>query len=880
MKISPLSQNPLVDFDKQEIKTSLTARFESQVKKYPTNVAIKTVTQEITYDELNRRANRIARYICAKGTEEVEVVALLLEPGPEMIAAILAVLKTNKIWVSLDPSHPFDRVAYILKDSQATVILTSEQNMPLAAKLKDKQHALITLEEVDNSLNDDNLDIPVSPHAYAHLIYTSGSTGQPKGVLHNHQVILHNIHGHTNSFGIHPDDRIALFASLGFIAGISDLFRALLNGAALLPYSLKKNGFVDLPAWLNEEGITIYHSVPTVFRQLMNTLNGEEFPKMRIIHLGGEPVLKHDVELYKKHFPATCTLVVILGASEAPTFRHHFITKTTELKSDIVPVGYPVEDKEILLLDKRGETVGQGQVGEIAVRSLYLASEYWRKPELTQKVFLKDPDGSDKRIYRTGDLGRMLPDGTLIYLGRKDKMVKIGGQRVEIGEIETVLFELSSVKGCAVVAKENDFGDKYLTAYIVSRTTPAPTVTQLQDHLKQKLPVFMMPSKFVFLQELPLLPNGKVNRKVLQSYDDAARSNLGVEFVLPRDDIEHQLKIIWEEVLGVQPVGVKDNFFELGGTSLHAARLLTMIAQTFGKKLAPPTLFQLPTIEQLASVLRLQEWSASASSLITMRSSGSRPPFFCVPGNMSVPYIHLRYLADYLGPEQPFYGFQDGVQNPSRIEDLAATYLSEMVSVQSEGPYFLGGLCMGGLVAYEMAQQLLARGHKVALLAMMEPVPPRGLGVRSVVDIAALFLHRVMKRLTHHSQVAFQLSREEQKAYVRLKMKLNANSWALRRYSPRPYSGRIDLFLTPETLSSPNPSRLGWRDKAVNGIELHQIPGTNGTITGHNDTEIEEAHVRVLAQKLRECIDEACKEQVGLQHQIDGAGARMVQIQT
>ena len=368
MRVIQSAKSSITDFDKQEIETSLVERFESRVKKYPMHCAVKTTTQELTYDQLNRAANRIARHIDARGTKGVEVVALLLEPGSEMISAILAVLKAGKIWVSIDPSHPLERISYILKDSKAALILTNQQNMLLAAKLTNNKRSLLIIDEIDGNLNDDNLDIPISSHSFSHIIYTSGSTGQPKGVLHNHRLILHNIYVHTNSFPIYPDDRISVFNSFGFIAGISDLFRALLNGATLLPYNLRKRGFVGLPAWLIEEGITVYHSVPTVFRQLMNTLKGEEFLRMRIIHLGGEPVLKHDVELYKKYFPSRCTLVVILGASEAPTFRHHFINRETRLVSDIVPVGYPVEDKEVLILDNQGNPVESDQVGEIAVR--------------------------------------------------------------------------------------------------------------------------------------------------------------------------------------------------------------------------------------------------------------------------------------------------------------------------------------------------------------------------------------------------------------------------------------------------------------------------------------------------------------------------------
>lgn len=853
--LSPIDSS-FVEFSKEDIETTIHKRFELQAENYPAHCAIKTKSQELTYEDLNQMANSIARAICTKGSQGPETVALYFEPGVKMIVAILAALKSGKIWVPLDPSQPRDRISYILENSQAKLILSEDENLSSGTGLVQKDHLLINLDEVDFSVNNDNLDCTLRPDAYAHIIYTSGSTGLPKGVVHSHRLILHNIRGHTNSLRICSDDRISFLSSLSHIAGISDMFRALLNGAALLPYNLRQEGFTYFATWLIQEGITIYHSVPTVFRQFINTLNGnEEFPLLKIIHLGGEPVSKRDVELFIKHFSPKCVLVNVLGATEAPTFRQNFINRDTRLTSETVPVGYAVEDKEVLLLDNQGQKIEPNQVGEIAVRSRYLASGYWMNPELTQKVFLRDPLSEDIRIYRTGDLGQMLPDESLIYLGRKDKQVKIGGQRIEIAEIETALLEHSQIRSCAVVVKENNLSEKYLAAYIVPHNMPATTVSELQNHLKQKLPSYMLPSKFVFLGEIPLLQNGKIDRKALQDIDDASRPHLATEIVLPRDDLERQLKSIWEEVLGIQPVGIKDNFFELGGTSLRAARLLTTIGKTFGKKLALTSLFKAPTIVQFARILRLQDWSENISSLVAMRTSGSKPPFFCVAGNMSITYLHLGHISNHLDLDQPFYGLQDGVQNPSRIEDLATTYIQEIATVQSEGPYLLGGVCMGGMVAFEMAQQLLSQGHEVALLALIEPSPPMGPGIRSLIDVTACYLRRVKRRLIHHSRIALQLSQEEQKAYIRLKMKLNANSWALRRYAPRPYPGRIDLFLTAETLESSIHPRLEWRNMAAGRTEIHKIPGSHNTITGFNDTEIEEAHMRVLAQKLRACID-------------------------
>lgn len=861
-----------VEFKKEDIERSIPKRFEQQVENYPHRLAIKAKSIELTYTEVNQMANRIARSIIASGQKGAETVALLFEPGISMIAAILGVLKAGKIWVPLDPSHPLDRISYILADSQANLILSDHKNLSLTDTLLQKKHLLINVDEIDADSSGENLNLLIMPTASAHIIYTSGSTGQPKGVLHNHRLVLHNIRGHTNSFRIYSDDRISLFSSLSHQAGITDMFRALLNGATLLPFNLRKEGFVELAAWLIAEGITIYHSVPTVFRQFVNTLHGnEQFPQIRIIHLGGEPVLKHDVELYKQHFSSSCMLVVILGATEAPTFRQNFITRETPLIDDIVPVGYPVEEKEILLLDHHGQKIESNQVGEIAVRSRYLALGYWKKPKLTRKAFLPDPAGGDKMIYRTGDLGRMLPDGSLIYLGRKDNQVKIGGQRIEIAEIETALLETPQIKSCAVVAKENNLGDKYLAAYIVPHNLPPLTVSELQNHLRQKLPDYMIPAKFVILAEIPLLPNGKIDRKAFQYCDDASRPNLATAFVLPRDDLERRLKNIWEEILGIQPIGIKDNFFELGGNSLRAARLLTGVGKIFGKKLPLTALFHAPTIAQMAIILKADSTPSEPSpfSLIALRKQGSKPPFFCIPGNLGNVFTDLGLLAQLLGPDQPFYSLQDGLGNPVKIEDIASYYLSQIRSIQPEGIYFLGGVCSGGVIAFEIAQQLRDQGQDVALLAMIEPARRSINKSLAYSEITRFVSKGVMRRFRRNTNNGMEAKKVDQptgssrfkaaeiKTFTCLKMKLVANVWALRRHIPKAYEGQIDLFLTHQSFELQKDVRRGWSGLAKRGANIHLIPGSHNTITGTNETIIEPAHIRVLAEKLRSCINQA-----------------------
>jgi len=522
------------------------------------------------------------------------------------------------------------------------------------------------------------------------------------------------------------------------------------------------------------------------------------------------------------------------------------------------PIGVPFPNYEVYIVDSYLQPVPVGVTGELLIGGVGLARGYLNRPELTAEKFIPHPfsDKPGTRVYRTGDLVRFLPDGNIEFLGRADHQVKIRGFRIELGEIETVLGQHPAVQKTVVLAREDRPGDKRLVAYVVPGQGAAPTINTLRSFLEKKLPNYMIPSIFVFIDALPLMPNSKIDRQALPA-PDIARPGLEEAFVAPRDTLELQLTKIWEQVLGLQPIGVRDNFFELGGHSLLAVRLFAQIEKVFGQKLPLVTLFQAPTIEQLTSVLRQAGCSVPWSSLVAIQPGGSKPPFFCVPGNLGNVFTDLGDLARHLGPDQPFYGLQDGIQNPIQIEALAAHYLDEIQAMQPEGPYLLGGVCSGGVVAFEMAQQLQILGQQVDLLALVEPSPPPVPGLRSYTKLAASILRRFVRRLGRHSRNVSQLSSAEQGAFVRLKAKVVANLWAVRRYAPQPYPGPIHLFLASESpAQSPHDPRLGWCEWATGGAEIHTIPGNHDTITGTNDTQIEEAHMQVLAEQLRVCIDE------------------------
>ncbi len=592
--------NSFVEFKKQEIEQSIPDRFEQQVRRYLHRLAVKTQSDTIIYDVLNRCANRVAGSILAKHEGGEEPVALLFEHGAAAIVSILSVLKAGKIFVPLEPSFPEARLTSMLEDSQARVIVTSNQNLSLANKLASNKLPLINLDKLDSSLPGENVGLSLPPDTLACILYTSGSTGQPKGVVHNHRNLLHFTMNYTNSLHISSDDRSLLLSNYSHLAGVSDILRALLNGAAVFPFNLRDEGFTNLAAWLIQEEITIYHSVPSAFRYLMDSHSGKkEFPKLRLIHLGGEPVSSLDVDLYKKHFSSSCILLNNLSSTETSSYRQYFISKRTQITNNTIPVGYSVENMEILLHDDAGKEVGINCIGEIAVKSRYLSQGYWRKPDLTQATFLPVPGGKGERIYRTGDLGRMLSDGCLVHLGRKDSQVKIRGYRTETAEIEMALLKLASVKEAVVVGRENLAGDKQLVAYIISNQEHPATISELRKFLKEKLPDFMIPSAFVPLESLPLTPNGKVDRRALPA-PDQARPELEGAFVAPRTPTEEVLAGIWSDLLGVEWVGIHDNFFDLGGNSLLTTKVVARLERRLGLRInARELVYQ--TLGQLAS---------------------------------------------------------------------------------------------------------------------------------------------------------------------------------------------------------------------------------------------------------------------------------------
>jgi amino acid adenylation domain-containing protein len=597
--------NAFTPFARTALDGSVAARFEAQVALHGSRPAVVTDGRVLSYAALNGAANRLARVLLARGPG-VGPVVLLMEHGAPTITAMLAALKTGKIFVPLDPSLPEARLRAMAEDAAPELFLADAPHRQLASALAGRARELVDADALDAGLTDDDLGLPVPSESVAYVLYTSGSTGEPRGVAQSHRNVLHNIMKYTNGAHLSPDDRMTMLLSFGFSAAMTNTFGALLNGAALYTLPVRERGLTGLPSLLRDAAITILKAVPTTFRVFCDSLPPtERFPAMRLVELVGEPVTPADLQRFAIHFPPPCLLHNRLGATEMHVIRQNFLDGTSNLSGGVVPVGYPVDDTEILILDDDGQPLPDSVPGEIAIKSPFLAVGYWRRPELTRAAFVPDPGGGDARIYRTGDVGLLRPDGCLEHHGRKDSQVKIRGQRIEIGEIEAALQAVPGVKAAAAVVREDRADDPRLVAYLVASSTPPPPTKVLRQALGVRLPAYMIPSAFMWLPALPLGATGKIDRRALPA-PEASRSAES-RFIAARNPFEARLARIWQDVLRLDAVGVDDDFFDLGGHSLLAMQILARVQDAFRVEIPLRLFFEAKTVAVQAAVILEQQ---------------------------------------------------------------------------------------------------------------------------------------------------------------------------------------------------------------------------------------------------------------------------------
>lgn len=860
--------------------------FEAQAERTPEAIAIVFEDQQLTYKQLNCQANRLAHHLRTLGVGPEVSVGICLERSLEMVIGLLAILKAGGVYVPLDPGYPKERLAFMLKDAQAPVLLTQES---LQAVLPEHAARVVCLDsgwEAIAQKSAQNLICSTMPESLAYVIYTSGSTGQPKGVLVSHASIADHCRTIQGYYDLEPSDGVLQFASMSFDLSLEQILPTLMVGARLVMMDTEVWHTTHFHNKVSEYGLTVLN-LPTGYWQELAQEWAEHVELVpaiqpRVFIVGGDTMLPEFLDLWRRTPLSSVRLINAYGPTETIITATAFdITPRLRERPgfDRIPIGRPLANRETYILSKCGSPVPIGVPGELYIGGECLARGYLNRADLTAETFMPNPFSAEPgaRLYKTGDLARYLADGNIEFLGRIDHQVKVRGFRIELGEVEAVLREYPTVRETVVLAQETAPGEKQLVAYVVARQGLPPAAGELRGFLKEKLPDYMVPAVFVPLDALPLMPSGKVDRGALPK-PERIRSEPGRAFVAPRNSLELQLTNLWEEVLGIRPIGVTDNFFELGGHSLAAVRLFALIEKRLGKKVPLATVFQGGTVEHLANILHQHAKAAQRSSLVAIQPGGKRRPLFLVhpAGGHVFPYVHI---ARHLGSDQPCYGLQargleEGQQPHSCIEDMAAYYIEALRTVQPEGPYLLGGWSMGGVVAFEMAQQFHAQGQRVALLALLdariptadEDLADEDFEARMLVDfvryfglsldprdaLARLPKHELLERVLEHAKRAGLMPSDIEVSHAQPFIELcKADFRATRNYVLHHYPGRLTLFKAGQELAgtSSDPT-LGWSEWAAGGVDVHVVPGNHATM-------VYKPHVEVLAEKLRACLDHA-----------------------
>ena len=878
--------------------SSIPDLIQEQANRSPQATAAVFENQALTYAELNDRANQVAHLLRRSKVSADVCVGLLVDRSVEMLVGLLGILKAGGAYVPLNPNQPKARLVLQLEQAKAPILITEERYLndvadyPGRTFCLDRDRSLVEREEKSNPT------WTTDPQDLAYVIFTSGSTAAPKGVAVTHQNLVNYTQFISNRLKL-DRDRLT-FATTTTIAadlGNTCIFPSLVSGGCLhvLSYETTTDG-ARFAEYMTDHSIDVLKIVPSHLNSLLSSGKGDSILPRKYLISGGE-ALSWELATRITELKPDCAVINHYGPTEATIGSLTFTVSQSNdhsWGSTTVPIGRPITNAEIFILNEYLDPVPVGVPGELHIGGAGIARGYLNNPEQTSERFIPNPFSQDysARLYRTGDRARYLCDGNVEFLGRMDQQVKVRGYRVELGEIEAVLSKHPSIRQSVVLAREDRPSEKRLVAYVVLSEETETIISDLRRWVKQRLPNYMVPSAFVLLDEVPLTANGKLDQRALPA--PGGKQFQENSFVAPRNTLELLLTKSWEKVLDVRPIGVKDNFFDLGGDSLLGVRLFAQIEKVCGKKVPLATLFQAPTVEQMVNLLNDVKWSPSWSSLVAIQPGGSKPPLFC----LHLPLGHVlfyRDLAHHLGPDQPVYAFQplglDGTQPPhTQIEEMASHYIEEMRALQPEGPYYLGGSSSGGLIAFEMAQQLHAQGQEVGLLAFFDTYAPGfpklSLEARSLHYRVYRFMQRVDLHLGNfvvaEPEVKVKYVREKGVQMMeRLKWRIKSGvesgfkkivyrfyqsnghsvpvedqpridaTLAFRQYVPQVYPGRVTLFRANKRPAGFNDDRYsGWGDLAAGGVAVHEIPGYHGSI-------VTEPRVRILAERLQTCLNSA-----------------------
>lgn len=856
--------------------------FERQVRRTPEAVAVEFKGKRFSYRELNERANQLAHYLREMGVGPDTLVGVALERSLEMVVGLYGVLKAGGAYVPIDPEYPQDRVTFMLEDAGVPVLLSKNSMIGQLSRYHGRVVCLDTDSEQIAHQDLANLTRTTVSDNLAYMIYTSGSTGRPKGAMNTHRGICNRLLWMQDQYGLADSDKVLQKTPFSFDVSVWEFFWPLLVGARLVvaePGCHRDAAY--LVKLIREQAITVLHFVPSMLRMFLEQPEVEQCQSLRHVMCSGE-ALPYDLQ--EQFFRLlTSQLHNLYGPTEAAVDVTHWTCRRGDERK-IVPIGRPVANTQVYVLDRNLQPVPIGIPGELHIGGVQVGRGYHKRPELTAEKFIPDRFSGDlrARLYKTGDVCRWLSDGSIEFWGRADFQVKIRGYRIELEEIEAMLNQQPEIKQALVVAREDKPGDKRLVAYLV----PTDTVlakSELRTRLKQLLPDYMVPADYVVLDSVPLTHNGKVNRLALPAPDQTAR--VGVEsegYVPPRDSLEQQIAEAWAEVLGLQRVGIRDNFFDLGGHSLLAVRLMLRLQEILpGEALPLKAVLEASTVEQFAIWLCNYKPDDRQFLVRIRHGSSDRPPFFCVHG-AGGNVLNMRALAMALPQNLPFFSFQDkgldGSQPFESIEDAARCYLDELRRVQPHGPYYIGGTCYGGSVAFEMARILERLGESVPLLVLIDSSNHAFTKSMSTGERLFREVRLFIRRTTWHARRISIRQPHELPAYIsgrvsalwkrlrmfgkvgptmldfdiapgtrmgeNLKRVAQTNILALGKFVPKPYSGDVLIFrASARNLLPYDDFCLGWRSVVRGQVECFEIEGDHMSI-------MEQPAVQSMAEKL------------------------------
>jgi amino acid adenylation domain-containing protein/FkbM family methyltransferase len=856
--------------------------FLKQVAERPDHEAIITPSRRLTYRDAYQLACRIEKELLDLGVKPNQMVGVLMDKGWEQVVACLGIHFAGAAYLPIDSELPVARQKFLMEHGDTKIVLTQSRLLPRL-----DVPAGVTVLTVDRM---EPLDSDV--HAprrrqksedLAYVIYTSGSTGLPKGVMIDHRGAVNTVLDINQRFNVGPQDRVLALSRLNFDLSVYDIFGLLgAGGAIVMPAAELAQ---DVPHWIDlvaSEKVTVWNTVPALMQLFIEDAEcGKRIGRnLRLVMMSGDWIPVNLPGQIQRVLPSS-QIISLGGATEASIWSILYPIEKVDANWKSIPYGKPMLNQTFQVLNQVLAPCPTWVPGSLCIGGIGLAKGYWRDEQKTNASFVRHPV-TGERLYRTGDLGRYLPDGNIEFLGREDFQVKVQGYRIELGEIEARMQEYPGVDLCMVTVREDTPREKRLVGYLVAKSGMSVDPAELREHLSAKLPEYMIPSAIVTLDRFPLTPNGKVDRKALPAPERTGAAT-NTSAAASRDSLDLQLIKLWENVLGVRPIRLRDNFFDLGGTSLAAVRLFSRMRKLFGRSFPLSVLIQAPTVEKLADLVRRDGWSPRWISLVPIQPGGSKPPFFCVHGGGGNVLIY-KDLAKHLGQDYPFYGLQARGLDGSRdylttVEAMADSYLLELQELQPEGPYHIGGFCMGGQIAFEMARKLVEKGQQVNLLVLIDSHNFNGRPLQwtlrekarnttqkiefHVSNILKLSLREQFAYFREKSQ--FALRRELGKLRVRLNhiLKLNPhrdvsgaieedieaiNDHAYFQYSPGVYANKLTLFRPQRNYAFLRDPMNGWETVVAGGMELIDLPVDPGGI-------FVEPYVRFLAEKLRERID-------------------------